>query len=596
VLQEPETVVRLLETLAADQFYKDGHRKIYAAMRRLHERGDAADVLTVTEELKRAGELAEVGGQSALSTIQEEATVATQFATYARIVRDYAAKRAAIRLGRDLIDGGYNGDHAETLVALLDRRRAELDGHAAGATAARTPWALAVSAPVFLASTETERDFLEERLLAPGSVTEIFSPRGLGKTHVAHAVAVKLARAGLRVLFLDRDNSRREVRRRFRAWGAAEASTLKLLGRDQVPPLTNRAEWQRFPFADYDVVMIDSLDATTEGVGEQDSAKPSQAFAPLLDIAHREAGPAILVLGNTTRSAEHSRGSGIVEDRADIVYEVRDATDLKPTGTKPWWLELPAAGAGAWAERAARRKRRGTYRLAFVPSKFRIGEEPDPFVLEVDLSQEPWRLRDVTAEIVAAGEASRQAAEQERDQKRETASEALRLAVDRQARAGTPLLARTDAEPFLVERGLSRKAAREVIAAGEGRLWRSVTREAERGQPRVLMPVSSQGDGGPDDSGREESGVSLNRAGQNPGVSGNPHGEPLSEAGILAARSQGARPKSTLSAAAPSAGIVDPSDFGRPFRDTLGTGPGQNGQERLALAPGAGDAPDVEAL
>jgi CHC2 zinc finger len=80
-------------------------------------------------------------------------------------------------------------------------------------------WASAVSAPVFLTTEAEEPNFLEPRLIAPGCLTEWFSPRGLGKTHVAHALAVKLARNGSRVLLLDRDNGAREVRRRLRGWG-----------------------------------------------------------------------------------------------------------------------------------------------------------------------------------------------------------------------------------------------------------------------------------------------------------------------------------------------------------------------------------------
>lgn len=244
-----------------------------------------------------------------------------------------------------------------------------------------TPWDHAESAPTFLAAVDAECAFLEDRILVRGAVTELFSPRGLGKTHVAHALAVKLAGAGHRVLLLDRDNPPREIRRRLKGWNAATAPTLEVLSRNRAPALTDSAGWASFPADRYDVLIIDSLDATTEGVGEQDSSRPSRALATLLDIARRPKGPAVLALGNTVKSAAHSRGSGVVEDRADVVFEVRDATDFRPSGGKPWWEELPPAGAEAWAQRASRRKRRAVYRLALVPSKFRVGEEPDPFVL-----------------------------------------------------------------------------------------------------------------------------------------------------------------------------------------------------------------------
>src|SRR5262249_59212527 len=113
---------------------------------------------------------------------------------------------------------------------------------------------------------EAPFDWLYKPLLAPGSVTQIFSPRGLGKTHVAYAILVELARRGVRILLLDRDNSRREISRRLRAWGAESVPpTFRLMTRDDAPPLTDEIAWLMFPFGDYDVVVIDSLDATTEG-------------------------------------------------------------------------------------------------------------------------------------------------------------------------------------------------------------------------------------------------------------------------------------------------------------------------------------------
>jgi hypothetical protein len=37
----------------------------------------------------------------------------------------------------------------------------------------------------------------------------------------------------------------------------------------------------------------------------------------------------VLILGNPVKTAKHSRGSGVIEDRADIFFEVRDATQLR---------------------------------------------------------------------------------------------------------------------------------------------------------------------------------------------------------------------------------------------------------------------------
>ncbi|MGH7265379.1 MAG: replicative DNA helicase [Candidatus Rokuibacteriota bacterium] len=119
VLLEPVILPRAIELLTPDEFYKDGHRKIYAAMLRLFDRSEPADMLTVSEELKRSGELEEVGGQAALATLVEEATVATQFASYALIVREKALLRALIRVAREMTEQGF--EESEDVQSLLDR-------------------------------------------------------------------------------------------------------------------------------------------------------------------------------------------------------------------------------------------------------------------------------------------------------------------------------------------------------------------------------------------------------------------------------------------------------------------------------------------
>jgi len=351
----------------------------------------------------------------------------------------------------------------------------------------QNPWDKAISAPEFLASTDLEVDWLEENLLAPGAITEIFSPRGIGKSLAAHAFGIRLAKRGKRVLLADRDNPPREVKRRLKYWGAQDAPSFKVLTRDEVPPLTNKAAWKTFPFRDYDLVIIDALDSTAEGVGEQDSGKPSKAIASILDIAHQADGPAVLVLGNTIKSAQHGRGSGVVEDRADIVYEVRDATDLQPSGTKDWWLELPPAGAEEWANRASRRQKRDRFKLAFIPSKFRGGEEPEPFILEVDLSDEPWDLRDVTDEIPQQVEEARIKAKQEREERRERAVMELSEAVKVGAEANDPLKT-GDAVEFLMDRELRRKEARDLIDERDSVEWLLETLK-QQGRPKVLLPL-----------------------------------------------------------------------------------------------------------
>jgi hypothetical protein len=350
----------------------------------------------------------------------------------------------------------------------------------------RRGWAAAQDVHDFVNAVDPEADWLVPKMIARGAVTCWNSPRGLGKTLVAHALAVDIARRGHRVLLIDRDNPSREVRRRLRAWGldALGRDHLRVLTREDAPPLTDSAAWRSFPLAQYDTVILDSMGSASEGVGEQDSARPSLAVASLLDVVRATKGPAALVLDNTNKSGTHGRGSGVIEDRLDIVYEVRDLTGFVPSGKRDWWLELPASGRDAWADRASRRKRRDTYRLAFVPSKFRVGQEPDPFVFQVSCAGEPWMLEEVTAELVQEGKDSH-------GERLATAVAAMLKEARAAWMAGSPWTVNEHAVPVLERHGISRDEARALVQDRAGRDWQ-ITGSGKRGDPRCLEPLEGR--------------------------------------------------------------------------------------------------------
>lgn len=342
--------------------------------------------------------------------------------------------------------------------------RAALDSAQPLRTLSSVVWA-ADSMDTFLDdSIDDEPKPLYDRVLYRETITEIFSPRGLGKSLFALFLAVWLARKGLRVLLLDRDNPRRVVRERLRAWGAgADLSTLRVITREKCPPLTNAGAWAEFPYLEYDVVILDSFDSMAEGVGEQDSTKPSRAIAAVLNVARREDGPSVLILGNCVRTGAHSRGSGVIEDRSDIVLEVRDCTNFHPSGKRSWIEELPAADAASWASKSSRRKGQTKLRLAFIPTKFRIGEEPEPFAMEINTATQPWTMTDVTDSIDQEGAAERERQALERADSVKVAGELLKAEIIRREAGGDPVLLKKQAETFLVSRGIKQKIAREAI-------------------------------------------------------------------------------------------------------------------------------------
>jgi hypothetical protein len=359
------------------------------------------------------------------------------------------------------------------------------------------PWDLAKTAPDFLAEEEPAFVGILKDMLAPGVVTVLGAPRGLGKSQFSDAIAVCVTTGGvyrgeqvrpIRALLVDRDNPKRVLKNRLRSWGAAAAANLHILTREQAPDLKDREAWEHFPVEKYDLVIVDSVGSSTEGITETQGKETTEVLATLRDLAQR--GPAVLLLGNTTKDGLVMRGRGEWGDRVDIVYEVRDATGFTPSGKKDWWLELPPGGEAEWAERAARRKGRSDFRLAFIVSKFRIGTEPGPFCIELSLPQDAlWTLREVTAELVKAGEAAVKKQEEAKNQKIKELSQALLEVVQSREALDSPLL-KKEAEEFLrKERGTTSRLAIQIVENGNNAYWRIKEIEGAKGHPKALLSL-----------------------------------------------------------------------------------------------------------
>src|SRR5262245_53616892 len=99
----------------------------------LFERNEPVDLLTVSEELRRRGELDESGGPATLAGLVDEAATAAHLLSYGGIVREKALLRELIRIATEIIGQSYEAredvdkllDDAERLIFQISERRME---------------------------------------------------------------------------------------------------------------------------------------------------------------------------------------------------------------------------------------------------------------------------------------------------------------------------------------------------------------------------------------------------------------------------------------------------------------------------------------
>jgi replicative DNA helicase len=128
---DPEAYIRVAEFLKADDFYREAHRSIYAAIADLNERHEPADLITLCDELERRGVLAEVGGPSYVTTLVNLVPTSTHVEHYGHIIERTATMRRLIAAAGQIATLGYEDnedteatlDRAEQILFAISQRR-----------------------------------------------------------------------------------------------------------------------------------------------------------------------------------------------------------------------------------------------------------------------------------------------------------------------------------------------------------------------------------------------------------------------------------------------------------------------------------------
>ena len=107
ILLEPEALSRILEILQEDDFYREGHRKIFSAMVALYQKGTPVDLITLTESLLTRQNLEGIGGASYLTSLADAIPSAVNIEVYARIVREKAILRRLINVTTEIASKSY---------------------------------------------------------------------------------------------------------------------------------------------------------------------------------------------------------------------------------------------------------------------------------------------------------------------------------------------------------------------------------------------------------------------------------------------------------------------------------------------------------
>lgn len=117
MLLSSQAVIDVQGVIQPDDYYRPAHQTIHRAILDLTARGERADPVTLTAELRNHGNLPRVGGPAYISGLASAVPVAASAAHYAEIVRQAAILRRLVEAGTRIVNDAYQGGDVDEVMA-----------------------------------------------------------------------------------------------------------------------------------------------------------------------------------------------------------------------------------------------------------------------------------------------------------------------------------------------------------------------------------------------------------------------------------------------------------------------------------------------
>ncbi|MFO8066365.1 MAG: DnaB-like helicase N-terminal domain-containing protein, partial [Bacteroidales bacterium] len=124
MMLEQDALTNIIDILKPGVFYNESHQKIFSVISFLFQESKPVDILTVTSELQKRGELELVGGAYYISQLTNRIASAANSEYHARIIIEKYIQRELIRISSDIIKESY--EDSQDVFDILDKAEKEL--------------------------------------------------------------------------------------------------------------------------------------------------------------------------------------------------------------------------------------------------------------------------------------------------------------------------------------------------------------------------------------------------------------------------------------------------------------------------------------
>ena len=369
MLLSQEAVAEVFEMVSPTDFYAPKHELIFNAVLSLFGKGEPTDVIAVSDELNKSGNLLKAGGSDYLHSLTSYVPTAANASYYAKIVADKAILRRLIEAGTRIAQAGY--DSQGEVEDLVNQAQAEVY-KVVSQTSKEDYVGLSDSIEAAIREIETAQQRGGELTgiptgftdldafthgLHPGQLVIVAARPAVGKStfalDIARAAAIKHNKA---TIFFSLEMGRAEIAMRMlsaessiylqsmRKGNVSEADWTRLaavrgkindapLYIDDSPNMSLveiRAKCRRLAQqVDLKMVVIDYIQLMSSGKKVESRQQEVSEFSRALKLLAKELGIPVVALSQLNRQAEqakdkrpelsHLRESGSLEQDADVV-------------------------------------------------------------------------------------------------------------------------------------------------------------------------------------------------------------------------------------------------------------------------------------
>lgn len=121
ILLDPNVTPDIMEVLRSKDFYHDGNSRIYQSMEELYEQSIPLDILTLTDALRKKGDLDKVGSEVYIAQLADYVPTSAHAYQYARVVKEKSTLRTLITAGSKIVESAHGMDEVEDILDNAER-------------------------------------------------------------------------------------------------------------------------------------------------------------------------------------------------------------------------------------------------------------------------------------------------------------------------------------------------------------------------------------------------------------------------------------------------------------------------------------------